>query len=171
MSERQVDATRTYLEMRDRTALRRAAKPPGVIEVNQLRRCPPSFWRYLYVEVGRAHRWTDRLPWTDAEIAAYLADPAVELWLLSVEHVPAGYFELRQDGEGGTEIAYFGLLPEFLGRGLGKYLLTAAVDRAWHRGPTRVWLHTLTLDHPAALPNYTSRGFTPYRTEQVRVSP
>jgi GNAT superfamily N-acetyltransferase len=127
--------------------------------------CPPSFWRYLYTEVGRQYRWIDRLPWTDEEIRAYLDDPAVSLWLLTVRGAPAGYFELRRDRHDGIEIAYFGLLDEFTGRGLGGHLLTTAVEQAWAMGATRVWLHTSTLDHPAALPNYLKRGFTAFHAE------
>ena len=86
---------------------------------------------------------------------------------MTVAGAPAGYFELRRDRDGGVEIAYFGLLPEFTGRGLGGHLLTAAVERAWAPGPERVWLHTNTLDHPAALPNYLKRGFTAFHSEDV----
>ena len=85
---------------------------------------------------------------------------------MSVRGAPAGYFELRRDDEADVEIAYFGLLHQFLGRGLGAHLLTEAVERAWAIGATRVWLHTCSLDHPAALPNYVKRGFTAYRTEE-----
>jgi GNAT superfamily N-acetyltransferase len=77
----------------------------------------------------------------------------------------AGYFELREHDDGSVEIAYFGLLPAFIGRGWGKYLLTRATQAAWELGPNRVWLHTCTLDHPSALPNYLKRGFRPVRTE------
>ena len=84
---------------------------------------------------------------------------------MTVAGAPAGYFELRGDRVGGTEIAYFGLLPEFTGRGLGGYLLTVAVQRAWATGTERVWLHTNTLDHPAALPNYLKRGFRAFHSE------
>ena len=162
-------ATRTYLEMRDPSELRGAPWPSPGVGVNQLLRCPPSFWRYLYSEVGRAYRWTDRLPWTDERIAAYLADPAVQLWLLTLDAVPAGYFELRRDADDGIEIAYFGLLPEFVGLGLGKSLLSAATIEAWRARPSRVWLHTSSLDHPAALPNYLARGFTIFKTETYDV--
>jgi GNAT superfamily N-acetyltransferase len=157
---------RTWLEMRDRTSLRPARLEDGAARIEQVRNCPPSFWRYLYTEVGRAYRWIDRLPWTDDDIRAYLGDPAVTLWLLTVSGAPAGYFELRQDGQGGVEIAYFGLLPEFVGHGLGGHLLTEAVETAWNGGARRVWLHTNTMDHPAALPNYSRRGFTVFRTEE-----
>jgi GNAT superfamily N-acetyltransferase len=159
-------AVRTYLEMRDPAAFRPAPAPPEDVEVRPLHACPASFWRYLYAEVGKSHHWIDRLGWSDAEIRRYLDDPAVELWLLTVDRAPAGYFELRREPEGAIEIAYFGLLPEFIGRGLGKYLLSVATARAWDAGASRVWLHTNTLDHPAALPNYLARGFVPFRSEE-----
>jgi GNAT superfamily N-acetyltransferase len=89
---------------------------------------------------------------------------------MSWEAEPAGYFELRQHEDGSVEIAYFGLLPNFIGRGWGKYLLTRAVDTAWSLDPKRVWLHTCTLDHPAALPNYLKRGFRRVREEVYTVS-
>jgi GNAT superfamily N-acetyltransferase len=89
----------------------------------------------------------------------------VTLHLLSVAGAPAGYFELERHPDDSVEIAYFGLLPEFLGRGLGKHLLSRATEAAWALGPKRVWLHTCTLDDVAALPNYLARGFRPFKTE------
>jgi GNAT superfamily N-acetyltransferase len=165
-------ATRTYLEMRSPQALQPVEWPavPG-IRVDFLEECPPSFWRYLYSEVGRAYRWTDRLVWTRDEAAAYLDDPATRLWLLTVKAAPAGYFELRRTPDGAVEIAYFGLLPEFVGRGLGKALLTAAVREAWQWDASRVWLHTSSLDHPAALPNYLARGFSIFKRETYDLHP
>ena len=162
-------ATRTYLDMRDPSDLRPAAWPTPEAAVTQLHECPPSFWRYLYTEVGRAYRWIDRLVWTDAEVAAYLADPATQLWLWSVAAVPAGYFELRRSDDGAVEIAYFGLLPEFVGRGLGKALLTTAATEAWRFDASRVWMHTSSLDHPSALPNYLARGFRVVRVETYEI--
>jgi GNAT superfamily N-acetyltransferase len=88
---------------------------------------------------------------------------------MSGENAAAGYFELRQHQDRSVEIAYFGLLPAFIGRGWGKYLLTRAVESAWQLGTDRVWLHTCTLDHPAALSNYLKRGFRPFREEVYRV--
>jgi GNAT superfamily N-acetyltransferase len=162
-------AIRTWLELTGPAQLRPAAVAGGNVRVDRVAQCPPSFWRYLYTEVGRRYHWVDRRHWTDEEIRAYLSGDDVELWLLSVDGAPAGYFELRHDGGGGVEIAYFGLLDEFTGRGLGGYLLTQAVHRAWAFGARRVWLHTSTLDHPAALQNYLSRGFVIVRTEEYVV--
>jgi GNAT superfamily N-acetyltransferase len=169
MSARRMKASRTYLEMRDASKLVYAPLPDAACRIERVLECPPSFWRFLYTEVGRGHQWVDRLPWSPDEIRSYLADPAVSLWLMTVWGSPAGYFELRRDPDGAIEIAYFGLLKEFQGRGLGGHLLTQAVQRAWEAGASRVWVHTSTLDHPAALPNYLKRGFTVYRTEDYIV--
>jgi GNAT superfamily N-acetyltransferase len=157
--------TRTYLEMRSADELMPAPTPRPEPQVERMSECPVSFFRYLYEEVGRAYQWTDRLGWSDQMIRAYLATPGVSLWLMSWEKAPAGYFELRQHDDSSVEIAYFGLLPDFIGRGWGKHLLTRAVQSAWQLGTDRVWLHTCTLDHPAALPNYLKRGFRPVRKE------
>jgi GNAT superfamily N-acetyltransferase len=161
-----VKAVRTYLEMRDRAALQPATLPDPSVRVEEVHDCPPSFWRYLYTEVGRAYHWVDRLPWSDDEIRAYLQDPALSLWLMTVAGAPAGYFELRRDRTNGAEIVYFGLLPEFTGRGLGGHMLTSAAEAAWSQRPERVWLHTNTMDHPSALPNYLKRGFTAFHSEE-----
>jgi ribosomal protein S18 acetylase RimI-like enzyme len=166
-----VQVIRTYLEMTSPGELRPSPVPEPAPRLEEVRQCPVSFFRYLYGEVGRAFHWTDRLGWDDTAIATYLADPATSLWLLSWQGAPAGYFELRASGDGAVEIAYFGLLPEYFGRGWGGYLLTRAVQTAWERGAARVWLHTCTLDHPAALPNYLRRGFRRVREETYTAHP
>jgi len=119
----------------------------------------------LYREVGEAYHWLDRWTWSAEEWQAWVARPGYGLWILSYDGELAGFFELRWDESGACEIELFGLVRKFHGRGFGKHLLTAAVEIAWAIGATRVWLHTCTLDDPAALPNYLARGFTPVRTE------
>jgi GNAT superfamily N-acetyltransferase len=93
----------------------------------------------------------------------------VWLWVLTVGDIVAGYYELRREEDSSVEIVYFGLLPEFTGRGLGGYLLTDAVERAWASGARRVWLHTCSFDHPFAIQNYLDRGFTVFKTEEYVV--
>jgi GNAT superfamily N-acetyltransferase len=160
-----VEVLRTYLELTGPGALKPAACPDPQARVERVFGCPPSFFRYLYVEVGRRYQWLDRLDWSDAQHADRLDDPNVSLYLLTVAGAPAGYFELERDDDGSVEVAYFGLLQEFLGRGFGKYLLTRAAEEAFALGASRVWLHTCTLDDPAALPNYLTRGFRKFREE------
>ena len=158
-------AVRTYLEMRDRSLLTPEDPPGPDVSLIREAECPPDLYRRLYADVGRDYHWVDRLGWSDAQIAAHLADPALELWVLREQQEAAGYFELRRNGDGSVEIAYFGLLPHAVGRGLGKFLLTRAAERAWDLGATRVWLHTSSLDHSSALPNYLARGFTIWKQE------
>jgi ribosomal protein S18 acetylase RimI-like enzyme len=165
-----IEVTRTYLEMRSPDDLRPAIPPEAEPEIERLDRCTPELFRYLYAEVGRAFHWTDRLGWSDEQVQRHLDDPRNSVWLLSSDDTPAGYFELHEHDDGSVEIAYFGLLPDFIGRGWGKYLLTRAARAAWQSAPRRVWLHTCTLDHPSALPNYLKRGFQPVRTEVYTVS-
>jgi len=165
-----IAVTRTYLEMTSPAELVPAPTPSPAPKVERLKECSVALFRFLYQEVGRAYHWTDRLQWDDRTVADYLADPDVSLWLLSWQELPAGYFELRRYPDRSIEIAYFGLMPNSIGRGWGKYLLTRAVSAAWELGAERVWLHTCTLDHPAALPNYLKRGFRPVRREVYHVS-
>jgi GNAT superfamily N-acetyltransferase len=162
-------AVRTYLEMHDASELQGATAPSTEAVIERVEQCPPALWRHLYTEVGREYHWVDRLAWTDQEIATYLADPALELWILRVKEEPAGYFELRRHDDGAVEIAYFGLLPAFTGQGLGKFMLTRAVERAWQRGANRVWLHTSSLDHSSALSNYLARGFSIWKQQTYDV--
>jgi GNAT superfamily N-acetyltransferase len=161
-----VDVLRTYLALESPSQFRPSACPDPRARVERVEGAPASFFRYLYAEVGRAYHWVDRLGWSDDELRARLAQPGVSLHLLSVAGAPAGYFELEKHDDASVEIAYFGLLPEFVGRGLGGYLLSEAVVAAWALQPTRVWLHTCTLDARAAMPNYLGRGFRPFKDER-----
>jgi GNAT superfamily N-acetyltransferase len=162
-------STRTYLEMRAPADLLPAPPPEVPVRIERVHGCPPAFWRFLYTEVGRPYHWVDRLTWSDRQICEYLSDPAFTLYVMWVAGAPAGYFELRREPDQAFEIVYFGLLDQFTGRGLGRYMLTEAVKTAWTAGASRVWLHTNTLDHPAALPNYVKRGFRITRTEDYEV--
>ena len=157
------EVERTYLEMTSRDALRDAAAPASDVRVEHARACPPSFYRYLYAEVGRAWRWTDRSAWTDDEIGAHLAQPGVAVHVLYAAGAPAGYFELTRHEDGSCEISYFGLLPEAIGRGLGKYLLARAVDAAWETGTEpglAPHLHPGRSRRPAELPGARASGHT-----------
>lgn len=164
-----IEVTRTYLEMRERSELKGAKLDDPLVRIEEQRDCSVELFRFLYAEVGKNYYWIDRLPWTDEEITAHLSKPENSIWLMTHEKDIAGYFELRKCDDGSVELAYFGLMPQFIGRGLGKHLLTCATEQAWALGANRVWLHTCTLDDAAALPNYLKRGFKPFRTENYEV--
>ncbi|MGH7702764.1 MAG: GNAT family N-acetyltransferase [Gemmatimonadales bacterium] len=164
----QAEVIRTYLEMRTREDLR---SEPGAIQGVRLEPvdpCPPELYRFLYSAVGREYHWRDRLAWTEQQLQEWLRGPST-IWVMRQGQSLAGYFELRRHEDGSVEIVYFGLMPGFLGRGLGRHLLTRSVEEAWALGPSRVWVHTCTLDHPAALPNYLNRGFRTVREEKYQV--
>ena len=122
----------------------------------------PALNCFFYQEVGKLWQWTDRLNWSEEEWRNWVEGENVQTWILQLRGTPAGYFEL-DDLDGDVEIAYFGLLPQFLGKGLGGGFLTAAIEKAWEMGATRVWVHTCSLDHPNALNNYKARGFRIFR--------
>lgn len=124
----------------------------------------PALCRSLFREVGRDYRWYSRLPWSEARWLEHLSRPQVETWLCDVGGTTAGYFELEGEPGGDQEIAFFGLRPAFVGRGLGGHLLTDSIRRGFERGAPRVWVHTCDLDHPSALANYQARGLRIYDT-------
>lgn len=155
-----VEVTTTYLEMRTRPTAPLGPPPPGVQVVRAVR---PSvrFYRYLYDGVGLPWAWYDRRRMAAGELAAILADDAVEVHVLWRDGVPAGYTELDRRAAGQVELAYFGLLPEAIGQKLGPWLLAWSIHEAWRRpGVERAWVHTCTLDHPSALRTYLAAGFT-----------
>jgi len=121
-----------------------------------------AFYRYLYGAVGSGWKWVDRRDWSDEELLAALRRPELELWVLYYAGTPAGYCELVREGDE-VNVSYFGLMPEFLGQGLGRLWLGWTLHRAWHDDPRRVWLNTCDLDHPAALPLYQKLGLEPYQ--------
>lgn len=163
-----VDVTTWSLETTSPGDLRPAAAPDLDVALVRARRPSPELGRFLYTAVGSRWYWIDRLVWTYAQWRDYLADPAVETWVASVEGTPAGYFELDARQEGSVELAYFGLLPAFVGQGLGGWLLTRALERAWALEPRRVWVHTCSLDGPHALANYQARGMRVSAVETTR---
>ena len=162
---RSVDVVRTYLELRSPAALRRSQLADPSVRFLRHDPCSVADYRRLYRDVGRRWHWRDRDAWPDAQLAALLASPRTAVWECRVGDESAGYFELARQDDGSVEIAYFGLIEGFIGRGLGGAMLTRAADEAWAMGATRVWLHTCTLDSPHALPNYRARGFTEYSQE------
>ena len=157
--KRTVLVTVTYLEM---TCLQQRSRAPGWAEgvtIQRAERPTVSFYRYLYDTVGADWDWYERRRLSGDALAAIIHDDAVEVFVLYVRGVPGGYVELDRRVEGEIEIAYFGLIPEYIGRGLGPALLDWALERAWSYGPRRVWLHTCSLDHPQALAVYRQAGF------------
>ena len=161
-----MQAVRTYLHLKDPGQFRQAFGAfPGLV-VERVATPTAELYRSCYRTVGEAYHWRDRWDWSDAEIQAHLSQPEISIHVAARHGRFLGWYELRRVTENNSvEIAYFGLAPAAIGLGLGKHLLSCAVRDAWQLGPSRVWVHTCTLDHPHALPNYKARGFAVYRTE------
>ena len=161
------EITTWHLEM-TREELR-PARPCPEARIERAEIPCPELNRFFYSAVGGDLFWIDRLGWTYDQWMAWLDRPELETWIASVQGTPAGYVEIERQAEGSTEIVYFGLLPQFIGRGLGGALLSRAIERAWETGASRVWVHTCSLDGPAALPAYKARGFRLFKTETSSV--
>lgn len=169
--------TVTFLQQLSPAELKGSSKTlPEDARIERVEQITPEFSRFLYQSVGSSLNWTDRLSSTREQWKEVLDRPGSETWVIYQGGAPKGYFELVTevcDGSSEVEIFYFGLIPEATGLGLGGVLLSEALTQAWsmaerwHALPevSRVWLHTCSLDSPAALPNYLARGLKIYRTE------
>lgn len=155
----------TYLEMRAQEQLR-PKRADSCFTVREKKERDWRFNRDLYFSVGEQWRWIDRRSWMDEQWKEYAAKPELRTFGAYYNEELAGYYELKRDHEAGVEIAYFGLLPRFISRGLGGALLTSAIEEAWRMSPGRVWVHTCNRDHPEALANYQARGMTIYKVEE-----
>jgi GNAT superfamily N-acetyltransferase len=164
-----VPVTRTHLELPTLAALRPTRAPEHGVTLHRRSPIGAPEYRDLYTLVGARWLWRDRLVWTDEELDAYLAARNVHVWTMHVDGQVAGYFELQHHPNGAVEVMYFGLVEPYIGRGLGGWMLTRAVEESFALGGTRVMLNTCTLDAPQALPNYLARGFTITREERYSV--
>jgi len=155
----------TYLHMTDRAMFRPAYSDSAGVTISHMAHLDSEYYRFLYRSVGEMWRWRDRRHLSDQVLTMLLEDENTTVYVLYVDGVPGGYIELnRQSDE--MEVAYFGLRPPFIGRGLGKHLLSYGVAHAWEMGAARVWLHTCNLDGPHALANYRARGFVVYHVTE-----
>ena len=154
----------TYMQMFARP--QRVVLPPTEgLAVVHARKPTAAYYRFLFDTVGKKWNWMGRESLSDAALTAIIHDPKDEIHVLFVDGVPAGFVELDRRVEGEIEVSFFGLMAEFIGQGLGKYFLQWAIDKAWSYAPKRLWLHTDTEDHPAALPLYLKMGFAVYKEE------
>jgi len=169
MAPAELDVLTTYMEMTERPTRPSLPRPVGQYAVMRLEKPSVSFYRYLYNLVGERWMWADRRKLSDDQLAAAIHAEDVEIYVLYVGGEPAGYVELDRRSKPDIRIAYFGLAPAFIGRGLGRYLLGWAVDLAWSYGPERLLVSTWSFDHPRAFANYQRAGFRPYKQEHSRM--
>lgn len=163
----EVEVAVTYLEMEARPAFPRPHMPGGPASaLIGAERPPVWYFRGLYDTVGRDYEWTDLHARPEPEVEAFLHDPAVTLYTLIRDGWPHGFFVLDCRTAGVCDLAWFGLVPDAVGRGLGTFLLQTAVHMGWDRpGVGQLTVNTNSLDHPRALPLYQKAGFAPVRRE------
>lgn len=158
--------TVTFLEADARPDRPRPNAPMNVsIALMRAETPPVHFFRYLYDTVGRDYEWRDMHAVSDADVAALVHDEAVALHVLYLTGWPGGFILLDHRAPDTCDIAYFGMAPEALGRGLGDWLLGTGVYMAWDSGVRRLTVNTCSLDHPRALPLYQRWGFAPVHRE------
>ena len=159
---------RNYLEISSINDLNESSiSPVGyIIEIIN----PANFQinKFFYKNVGKKHHWVDRLIWNEKEWINYVSDEKVKTYVLKKNEDIAGYFELIiHKDKNEVEIAYLGLLKEYLNKKLGSYLLSSAIKKSFFYNPQRVWVHTCSLDHKNALINYTARGMKIFKKETI----
>ena len=160
----EIEVTTTELEMLSPRDFNPKAPARNDVEVIKVAIPTPAINHFFFVNVGRPWKWYSRLKWTFADWQALVEKETSPTWIGYVQGSPFGYIELDRQGDT-VEIAFFGLLPQFVEQGLGGFLLSEAIRLAWELDPQRVWVHTCTLDHKHALNNYLARGFTICNTE------
>ena len=164
-----IPVERNFLELRDIKKLKFNSSKENKFLIKKIK---PDFQlnKFFYKQVGKKHRWIDRLSWTDEKWINFISNKNLETYVISEFEDLIGFFELLYNPNlNETEISYFGLLEEYIGKGIGGYALSEAIKKAFEKNIKRVWLHTCTLDHPNALKNYIARGMRVFRKENINI--
>ncbi len=161
---------RNYLEITSIEDLNEVIKPYEDCSLNLLEPINFQLNKFFYKNIGKKHKWIDRLVWAETKWIDYVSNQKVKTFILKYKNDLAGYFELIYHSEKKeVEIAYFGLLEEFHNKKLGSYLLSEAIKNSFKENIKRVWVHTCSLDHKHALNNYTARGMKVFKTEIIKI--
>ena len=161
---------RNYLEINSIQDLNEATKPTDDYSLDLLNPINFQLNKFFYKNIGKKHKWVDRLVWTETQWIDYVSNSKVETYIFKYKDNLAGFFELISHIEKKeVEIAYFGLLEEFQNKKLGSYLLSEAIKKSFKSSTHRVWLHTCSLDHKNALSNYISRGMKIFKSETITI--
>ena len=164
------EVKRSYLEINSIQDLEEVPKPSEDYSINLLDPINFQLNKFFYKNIGKKHRWVDRLVWMESKWIDYVSNEKVKTYVFKYKNDLAGFFELIFHYEKNeVEIAYFGLLDEYQNKKLGSYLLYEAIKRSFVKDINRVWVHTCTLDHKNALNNYISRGMKIFKTEIIRI--
>ena len=165
-----IKVERNYLEINSLENLNYSAKPNDNCNLHLVD--PPDFQinKFFYKQIGKDHRWSDRLVWNDQKWIKYVENHKVKTYVLKDKQDLIGYSEqIFHFEEKNCEIAYFGILQEYYGKKYGGFLLSQAIKNAFVNEVERVWLHTCSLDHEFALKNYQARGMKIFKSETVNL--
>ena len=164
------EVQRNYLEINSIQDLNKAIKPNGDYSLDLLEPINFQLNKFFYKNIGKKHKWIDRLVWTEAQWIDYVSNKNVKTYVFKFKDDLAGFFELISHFEKNeVEIAYFGLLEEFQNKKLGSYLLSQAIKKSFNNRVNRVWVHTCSLDHKNALKNYIARGMKIFKFETILI--
>ena len=159
---------RSYLEIKSLGELKEVKKPSENYSVDLADPKDFQLNKFFYKNIGKNCQWVDRLVWSELNWSEYISDERLSTYILKDKDEIAGYFELLFNGDKKeSEIVYFGILEEYLGKKLGGYLLSTAIKYSFTMGYSRVWVHTCSLDHKNALNNYLSRGMKIFKSETL----
>lgn len=161
-----MEITTTYLEMTSPPKFSPQPHPAGKIMMLRLDHPTVPFYRYLFNSVGDTWSWRERNEMSDLDLTHIIKHPNVDIYVLYVGGVPAGFAEVDRRREVEVELKYFGLMPEYIGQGYGFFFIREVVQNTWTYNPKRFWLHTCDQDHPKALTFYQKLGFIPYKQEK-----
>tara|TARA_Y100000591_G_scaffold272220_1_gene247632 strand:- start:4 stop:507 length:504 start_codon:yes stop_codon:yes gene_type:complete len=161
---------RNYLEIHSLLDLNEGGKPSEDYSLNLIDPMNFQLNKFFYKNIGKNHKWIDRLSWSEENWINYVSNEKVKTYVFKYKDDLAGFFELIFHTElNETEIAYFGILEEYQNKKLGSYLLSEAIKKSFSNKIKRVWVHTCSLDHKNALKNYLSRGMRVYKTETLNI--
>ena len=164
------EVQRNYLEINSIQDLKESIKPNDYCSISLLKPINFQLNKFLYKNIGKKHKWIDRLVWTEPQWTDYVSSTKVETYIFKYRNNLAGFFELISHTEKKeVEIAYLGLLEEFQNKKLGSYLLSEAIKKSFKSNINRVWVHTCSLDHKNALSNYIDRGMKIFKFETIRI--
>ena len=161
---------RNYLEIKSLQDLVKGKKPPNDYFLNLINPINFQLNKFFYKEIGKNHKWIDRLSWSEEKWINYVSSKNVQTYVFKFKDDLVGFFELNfHPDKNETEIAYFGILEEFQNKKLGSYLLSEAIKKSFRKNVRRVWVHTCSLDHKNALKNYRSRGMKIFKVETINI--
>ncbi len=164
------EVKRNYLEINSLEELKECNKPSGEYTLDLIEPVDFQLNKFFYKNIGKNHKWIDRLVWTEEKWINYVSNEKVKTYVLKNRNDLVGFFELIFNKENKeVEIAYFGILEEYQNKKLGSFLLSEAIKKSFSKNIFRVWLHTCSLDHKHALNNYISRGMKIFKEETIKI--